>query len=275
MVSETLEALGRLAGERGERAHAVGGFVRDMLLGRPNLDVDVVVEGDGVAFAQAFGELHGVPVKIHRRFGTAVLVVSREFHVDVTSARTEYYVRPGALPTVERSSLRQDLFRRDFTMNAMAACLEPSCFGAIADPFGGLRDLESGVVRVLHGLSFIDDPTRILRAVRFEERYGFSMDPGTEGQARRAVELDMLSEVSGARLREELLGILAEESPASALERLDRIGALAALAAGRCRRGRATRRGACGRAGARRGRRALRPATQTGGRARRGAVRGP
>jgi tRNA nucleotidyltransferase (CCA-adding enzyme) len=229
MVSETLEALGRLAGERGERAHAVGGFVRDMLLGRPNLDVDVVVEGDGVAFAQAFGELHGVPVKIHRRFGTAVLVVSREFHVDVTSARTEYYVRPGALPTVERSSLRQDLFRRDFTMNAMAACLEPSCFGAIADPFGGLRDLESGVVRVLHGLSFIDDPTRILRAVRFEERYGFSMDPGTESQARRAVELDMLSEVSGARLREEILGILAEESPASALERLDRIGALAQL----------------------------------------------
>jgi tRNA nucleotidyltransferase (CCA-adding enzyme) len=229
MVSETLEALGRLAGERGERAHAVGGFVRDMLLGRANLDVDVVVEGDGVAFAQAFGELHGVPVKIHRRFGTAVLVVSREFHVDVTSARTEYYVRPGALPTVERSSLRQDLFRRDFTINAMAACLEPSCFGAIADPFGGLRDLESGVVRVLHGLSFIDDPTRILRAVRFEERYGFSMDPGTEGQARRAVELDMLSEVSGARLREELLGILAEESPARALARLDRIGALAEL----------------------------------------------
>ena len=96
-----------------------------MLLGRPNLDVDVVVEGDGVAFAEAFGERHGVPVKVHRRFGTAVLVVSSEFHVDVTSARTEYYARPGALPTVERSSLRQDLFRRDFTINAMAACLEP------------------------------------------------------------------------------------------------------------------------------------------------------
>ena len=228
-VSETLGALGRLADERGERAHAVGGFVRDMLLGRPNFDVDVVVEGDGVAFAQVYSERHGVPVKIHRRFGTAVLVVDREFHIDVTSARSEYYVSPGALPTVERSSLRQDLFRRDFTINAMAACLEPSCFGAIADPFGGLRDLESGIVRVLHGLSFIDDPTRILRAVRFEERYGFSMDPGTESQARRAVELDMLSEVSGARLREEILGILAEESPADALRRLDRLGALGAL----------------------------------------------
>ena len=187
----------------------MGGFVRDMLLGRPNLDVDVVVEGDGVAFAQAFGGAS-------RRSGQDAPAIRdggargrREFHVDVTSARTEYYVRPGALPTVERSSLRQDLFRRDFTINAMAACLEPACFGAIADPFGGLRDLECGVVRVLHGLSFIDDPTRVLRAVRFEERYGFTMDPGTEAQARRAVELDMLSEVSGARLREELLGILA------------------------------------------------------------------
>ena len=228
-VAETLGALGRLADERGERAHAVGGFVRDMLLGRANLDVDVVVEGDGVAFAQEYAERHGVPVKIHRRFGTAVLVLSKAFHVDVTSARSEYYVKPGALPTVERSSLRQDLFRRDFTINAMAACLEPSCFGAIADPFGGLRDLESGIVRVLHGLSFIDDPTRILRAVRFEERYGFAMDPGTESQARRAVELDMLAEVSGARLREELLGMLAEKTPASALERLNRLGALGAL----------------------------------------------
>ena len=228
-LSQMLGALGTLAENRGERAHVVGGFVRDMLLGRPNFDVDVVVEGDGVAFAQAFSERHGIPVKIHRRFGTAVIVVSKEFHIDVTSARTEYYVRPGALPTVERSSLRQDLFRRDFTINAMAACLEPSCFGAVADPFGGLRDLEGGVIRVLHGLSFIDDPTRVLRAVRFEGRYGFAMDSGTEGQARRAIELDMLSEVSGARLREELLGILAEESPASALERLERLGALQAL----------------------------------------------
>jgi len=189
----------------------------------------VVVEGDGIDFATAFGARHGVPVKIHRRFGTAVLVIDRDLHVDVTSARTEYYQRPGALPTVERSSLRQDLFRRDFTINAMAACLEPECFGAIADPFGGLRDLESGVVRVLHGLSFIDDPTRILRAVRFEERYGFAMDPGTADAARRAVELDMLSEVSGARIREELLGILAEKAPGKAFARLEALCALSEL----------------------------------------------
>jgi tRNA nucleotidyltransferase (CCA-adding enzyme) len=108
------------------RAHAVGGFVRDMLLGRRNLDIDVVVEGDGVAFALAAAEELGARVKVHRRFGTAVLVLSRTLHLDITSARTEYYTRPGALPTVERSSLRQDLFRRDFTVNAMAACVNPS-----------------------------------------------------------------------------------------------------------------------------------------------------
>ena len=147
----------------------------------------------------------------------------------MTSARTEYYTRPGALPTVERSSLRQDLFRRDFTINAMAACINPECFGAIADPFGGLRDLERGVVRVLHTLSFVEDPTRVLRAARFERRYGFAMDPATEDLARRAVEMGMLDEVSGARIREELLDILDEESSAAIFERLDDLGALCLL----------------------------------------------
>lgn len=230
-VRDILHALGRLSSERRERAHVVGGFVRDMLLERPNLDIDVVVEGDGVAFALAAAEMLGVRVKVHRRFGTAVLAVSREFHVDVASARTEYYVRPGALPTVERSTLRQDLFRRDFSMNAMAACLEPACFGAIADPFGGLRDLDTGIVRVLHSLSFVDDPTRVLRGARFEERYGFRMDATTEGLARRAVELGLLGEVSGARVREELLDILAEPDPATVASRLHELGALEELLA--------------------------------------------
>jgi tRNA nucleotidyltransferase (CCA-adding enzyme) len=149
--------------------------------------------------------------------------------VDVASARTEYYARPGALPTVEASSLREDLFRRDFTINAMAACLEPGCFGAVSDPFAGLCDLDEKVVRVLHGLSFVDDPTRVLRAARFEARYGFSMDAGTEGLARRAVSIGMLAEVSGARVREELLDILDEPRPATALARLEGLGALGGL----------------------------------------------
>ena len=226
---QVVRDLGTLAEERGVRAHVVGGFVRDMLLGRPNLDIDVVVEGDGIAFAEAFAEAHSVRPKVHRRFGTAVIAFSRDFHVDIASARTEYYTKPGALPTVERSSLRQDLFRRDFTINALAACLEPACFGAIADPFSGLRDLDNKTVRVLHALSFVDDPTRVLRAARFEQRYGFLMDPSTEALARQAVEIGMLDEVSGSRIREELLGILDEEVPARALGRLRDLGALAEL----------------------------------------------
>jgi len=201
-----------------------------MLLGVGNLDIDVVVEGDGVAFAEAAAGQLGGRVKVHRRFGTAVVVLSRDFHVDIASSRAEYYERPGALPTVEPSTLRQDLLRRDFTINAMAACIDPDCFGRIADPFGGLADLERGVLRVLHSLSFVDDPTRVLRAARFESRYGFRMDPSTEALARRAIELDMLAEVSGARVREELIDIADKSHATDVFRRLDALGALQSLA---------------------------------------------
>ncbi|MDZ4169042.1 MAG: CBS domain-containing protein [Coriobacteriia bacterium] len=224
-----LEVLGQVAADQRVRAHVVGGFVRDMLIGRENLDIDIVVEGDGVAFGDAAAKALGIQARSHLRFGTAVLVVSKELHVDIASSRSEYYSRPGALPTVERSTLRQDLFRRDFAINAMAACLDPGCFGQVADPFGGLGDLDAGVVRVLHGLSFVEDPTRVLRAARFEVRYGFDMDADTEQHAVRAVELDLLSEVSGARVREELLDVLSEADPVSVLRRLDELGALAEI----------------------------------------------
>jgi tRNA nucleotidyltransferase (CCA-adding enzyme) len=191
--------------------------------------VDVVVEGDGVAFAELAAERLGGRVKAHMRFGTAVLVLSRSLHMDVTSARTEYYTRPGALPTVERSSLRQDLLRRDFSINAMAACIDADSFGAIADPFGGLRDLERGSIRALHSLSFVEDPTRVLRAARFETRYGFRMEPSTFELAKHAVEIGLLGDVSGARMRAELFAVL-EESPAlTPLTRLDELGALRGL----------------------------------------------
>lgn len=228
-VRATLRRLGETASERGVKAHVVGGFVRDMVLGRVNLDIDVVVEGDGVGFAEAAAGVLGGRVKVHRRFGTAVVVLPDHFHVDVASSRTEYYTKPGALPTVERSNLRQDLFRRDFTINAMSACLDPACFGAIADPFGGLHDLDAGFVRVLHAISFIDDPTRVLRAARFEVRYGFAMDAQTEQLARRSVEMGLLGEVSGARVREELYGLLGEQAPAAVLKRLHALGALAEI----------------------------------------------
>ncbi|KAF0207663.1 MAG: tRNA nucleotidyltransferase [Actinobacteria bacterium] len=228
-VRDAVRALGALADEQGLRAHVVGGFVRDMLLGRPNLDVDIVIEGDGLAFAEHAAKVLGYRIRVHHRFGTAVLVASKTLHLDITSARTEYYTRPGALPTVERSSLRQDLFRRDFSINAMAACISPGCFGVIVDPFGGLADLEHGIVRCLHSLSFVEDPTRVLRAVRFERRYGFAIDGSTEALLRQAVVLGMLEEVSGARIREEMLDILDEELAAEVLRRLEEFGALETL----------------------------------------------
>jgi tRNA nucleotidyltransferase (CCA-adding enzyme) len=228
-VRDTLLAIGALAQDEGVRAFVVGGFVRDMLLRRRNLDVDVVVEGDGIAFADAVARVLGGHVRAHVRFGTAVVVLERGLHVDVTSARTEYYTRPGALPTVERSSLRQDLLRRDFSINAMAAEIDPAEFGAISDPFGGLADLAAGVVRVLHPLSFVEDATRVMRAARFEQRFGFAMDDGTEGLARRAVEMGLLQELSGARVREELLAILEEDDPVAPLRRLDELGAFRLL----------------------------------------------
>jgi tRNA nucleotidyltransferase (CCA-adding enzyme) len=231
-VKSAVVALGELAEEIGVRAHVVGGFVRDMLLARPNLDVDVVVEGDGVEFAERAAERLGVRVTVHRRFGTAVLVFSPDLHIDVASARTEYYTRPGALPTVEWSSLRQDLLRRDFSLNAMAASITPSDFGVIADPFGGLRDLERGTLRVLHSLSFVEDPTRVFRAARFEQRFGFRMEPTTESLARRCVEMGLLDELSGARVREELFEILDEERVSLPLARLADLGALDFLTLG-------------------------------------------
>ncbi|GAB4274734.1 MAG: CBS domain-containing protein [Coriobacteriia bacterium] len=225
--------LGELASEMDLRAYVVGGFVRDMLLGVANLDMDIVVEGDGVAFAQRAAERLSGRVVVHRRFGTAVLVLPESRHVDIASARTEYYQAPGALPTVESSSLHQDLYRRDFSINAMAARIWPERFGEILDPFGGLRDLRAGVLRVLHALSFIEDPTRVFRAARFEQRYGFAMERSTERLARECVAMGLLDEVSGSRIRAELFEILAEEDPVPALGRLAELDALHLVVAGR------------------------------------------
>lgn len=230
-VREAVRTIGEIAQDAGVRAFLVGGVVRDMLLRRANLDVDVVVEGDGIAFAQAAAARLGGHVRAHARFGTAVVVLDRGLHVDVTSARTEYYTKPGALPTVERSSLRQDLLRRDFTINAMAVSIDPAEFGNVLDPFGGLSDLREGIVRVLHPLSFVEDPTRVLRAVRFEERFRFVMDDQTESLARQAVEMGLLQDLSGARVREELLAILGEDDAVASLRRLEELSALPALVA--------------------------------------------
>jgi tRNA nucleotidyltransferase (CCA-adding enzyme) len=214
-VFEAVQAVG----EGFEGVYLVGGAVRDLLMDEPSFDVDIAVEGDGIAFGRALARALGGRVVPHDKFGTAV-VVHDGGRVDVATARTEFYDHPGALPAVEQASIRQDLYRRDFTINALAVSLKGEDFGRVVDFFGGLRDLEDGVIRVLHNLSFIDDPTRIFRALRYENRYGFRMEAHTQGLARACVEMELVGELSSARLRDELEALLSEEEVAGTLRRL-------------------------------------------------------
>jgi len=209
----------QVVGEGFEGVYLVGGAVRDLLMDEPSFDVDIAVEGDGIAFGRALAKALGGRAVPHDKFGTAV-VLYEGGRVDVATSRTEFYDYPGALPAVEQASIRQDLYRRDFTINALAVSVKGEDFGRLVDFFGGLRDLEAGVIRVLHNLSFIDDPTRLFRAIRYENRYGFRMDAHTLGLARACVEMELVGELSSARLRDELQGLLSEEEVGDTLRRL-------------------------------------------------------
>ncbi|MDX6508095.1 MAG: hypothetical protein QOG06_2739 [Gaiellaceae bacterium] len=199
--------------------YLVGGTVRDILLGEQSFDVDIAVEGDAIAFARALAAKLSGRVQPHETFGTAVVVYGENGRVDVVTARKEQYDAPGALPRVESASITDDLFRRDFTVNAMAVLLGGD-FGRLVDPFHGRRDLESRTIRVLHDRSFEDDPTRIFRAVRYENRHGFRMDDHTLALARQAIESGLLAAVSPARLRDELVPLLDEGEVEHAILRL-------------------------------------------------------
>lgn len=222
-VINLLGKISYLADREGVYVYAVGGFVRDLILGIDNLDIDLVVEGDGPAFARTLASYICGRVRVHEKFGTAVVIMPDNFKIDVATARTEYYEYPAALPKVEESSLKQDLYRRDFTINAMAVTLSQRDFGSIIDYFGGRRDLDKGAVRILYNLSFIEDPTRILRAVRFEQRYGFKIESQTLELARSAIKSRMLTKLSADRLREELKHILGEASPTQAIQRMQEL----------------------------------------------------
>lgn len=224
-----LKEVGGTAASLGMRAYLVGGAVRDVLLGRPGEDLDVVVEGNGVELAKALASLRKARIHVHEPFLTSVLIFPSGLRLDVATARTEFYPYPAALPEVERSALRQDLYRRDFTINAMAIALNPENFGQLVDFFGGERDMELKLIRVLHSLSFIEDPTRVVRAVRFALRLGFTLAPDTERLARVAAEEDAFRNLSGERLREEIFACLGEEHPVEALVELDRLGVSRAL----------------------------------------------
>ena len=220
-VIEILKEFGRVADLMGFNAFLVGGLVRDLLLRRENLDVDVVIEGDGIKFAQEFAAHHEVKVRSHKKFGTVVLVFPDGFKVDVATARIEVYDFPAAPPTVEMSSLKMDLYRRDFTINTLAVKLNRRNYGTLIDYFGALKDIREKVIRVRHNLSFVEDPTRVLRAIRFEQRFGFKIGKLTLGLMKNAVAIHCFKGVSGRRLFLELKLLLMEPDPTQALERME------------------------------------------------------
>lgn len=224
--ARALSALVEAARGKRRTLYVVGGCVRDLSLGRGQLDVDVVAEGEVQSLAAAAASALGGRWVAHREFGTVTLEVD-EARVDLAMARAETYARAGALPRVRPASIGEDLARRDFTINALALALCGPERGRLLDPFGGWADLRRGLVRVLHPRSFIDDATRILRAVRYAARLGFRLESGTLALLRR--DLSYLDTISGARVRQELMRLLAEERPETALLPCQELGVLAAV----------------------------------------------
>ena len=209
-----------VASKKNIPAYLVGGFVRDLILGTKNLDLDIVAEGDGIKFAEDYANLLKANLIRHRRFGTATVILGPNLKVDIATAREEFYPQPACLPLVSSGTLKDDLFRRDFTINAMAMSIMGRNFGRLIDLFDGMDDLRNKKIRVLHNLSFIDDPTRILRAIRFEKRYNFKIEPETLTYLREAVKIKMLEKVQPQRLRNELILLLKEERPLKQIRRM-------------------------------------------------------
>ncbi len=228
-VQRVLRQIGRMGQQVGVDVFLVGGCVRDLLLNFPDVDLDIVVAGDGMVFAEEFVSEYGGQVVFYRRFATALMILPGKLKIDVVSARCERYKSPGALPSIAPGALINDLYRRDFTINSMALQLSGRHFGMLVDPFGGRRDLLGKTIRVMHNLSFVEDPTRIIRAVRFVGRYGFHMDGRTLHLLSSAARTHMLDRISGQRLREEILILLREKNPIPAINRLDRLGVLNSL----------------------------------------------
>jgi tRNA nucleotidyltransferase (CCA-adding enzyme) len=222
LLELVIDISGQAAGQ-GQRVYLVGGIVRDLLLGYPNYDLDLVVEGDAVKLAQQVAEINRARLLAHRRFGTAKLRYEK-FTLDLATARKETYARPGALPTVTPGTLKDDLMRRDFSINAMAISLASNDYGELVDPYQGKTDLEHRLIRILHPKSFSDDATRILRGVCYEQRFGFEFEAQTARLLKR--DISMMDTISGDRIRHELEHIFEEKRPELVIKRLGDLGVL-------------------------------------------------
>jgi tRNA nucleotidyltransferase (CCA-adding enzyme) len=229
-LSGEIIAFTRLAGtiaeKRGMRLYLVGGVVRDILLERLNTDLDLAVEGDAIKLAKEIALGLQARLTTHSRFGTATIKLP-ERSIDLITARTEIYTKPGALPKVTPCSIKEDMARRDFTINAMAISLNPDNYGELYDPFGGMTDADRAEIRILHEKSFTDDATRIWRAIRYEQRLDFHIEPITLLLIER--DIDMLKTISGERIRHELELVLKEEEPEKILARAEELGVLEKL----------------------------------------------
>ncbi len=216
-IYRILDMTGKVADTLGKRAYVVGGFVRDLLLKTPNWDIDIVIEGDGILFAKELSQQLKGETTLYQQFGTAVITLQDGKTIDIVSARREYYEYPAALPKVEQSTIWSDLFRRDFTINCLAIQLNKATEGQLIDYFGGLVDLENKKIRVLYNLSFIEDPTRIFRALRFASRFDFEIEVETSYFMEQAIKDKMIEKLSDDRIREEVLQVLKEKSISESL----------------------------------------------------------
>lgn len=226
---DVLETTGRVAAAMWSRAYLVGGTVRDLLLGAKSLDLDVVIEGDAMAVAEKVASLSDHKAVFNRKFETATIQFGGGFHIDVARARAERYEAPGALPVVWPATIQEDLKRRDFTINSLAVSLQPGRLGELLDPYNGLADIRSGVIRVLHENSFVDDPTRILRGIKYSNRFGFRFDETTRQHAAAAIANGCIRTLSPHRLTDELRLLFVEERVWGGIKSLAGFGVISSL----------------------------------------------
>ena len=228
-ICHLLQEIGQFGKDTSRSVYVVGGFVRDLLIGRENLDIDIVVEGNAIDFAHQLAKVWRGQAQTHQKFKTATITRLDGLKFDFVSARNETYPSPGALPSVEYGTIAEDLHRRDFSINALAMRLQPDTFGEIVDCTDGLRDLRDGRIRVLHERSFIDDPTRIFRAIRYEARYKFQIIESDRKRILDTINQGVLNLISGQRLRNEIDHILSEETAPQMVYRMNEFDIFGAI----------------------------------------------